>query len=173
MIRFFFGDIISVEGEFQRAGGDSGFEERAVAWLRTEEGIDVFLEAGGKRDYFVFELEIWGTDGKIVIGNGYERLYLKKKSRLYRGFKDLGEVKFPAFKRNNCFRELYREAGKIMEGGSARPVSDIMDGYRALEAIHAVYLSSHRKRKKIDLPLDPKSVNIRKIFNFRQVRDPK
>jgi len=48
IIRYFFGDISWVKGEIQR-NKPVGFENRAVAWMRTESGVDVFLEAGGSR----------------------------------------------------------------------------------------------------------------------------
>jgi predicted dehydrogenase len=167
MVRFLFGDIVSVEGEFQRAGRSTGFEDRACAWLKTERGVDVFLEAGGGRNYFVFELEISGTLGKIVIGNGYESLHINRTSRLYSGFRDIAETAFPAYRKNNCFRELYREAKSTLERGSMPAVSTASDGCRALEAIHAIYLSSHLNRKIIKLPPGPREVDLKKIFNIK------
>jgi predicted dehydrogenase len=165
MVRYLFGDIATVQGEFRRALRKNGFEDGACAWLTTEGGVDVFLEAGGPREYFVFELEISGTRGKIVIGNGYERLYAPRASRFYTGFRDIDETSFPSFRKNNCFRELYREAKKALSGkGSISSTGQ--DGYRALEAIHAVYLSSRLKRKTLALPLAPGSVNLKKIFNL-------
>ena len=152
MLRFLFGEIATVQGEFRRAGRRTGFEDGACAWLKTAGGVDIFLEAGGPREYFMFELEISGTLGKIVIGNGYERLYSARPSRYYTGFRDIGEAPFPAFRRNNCFRELYREA-KRARSGRERITSTGPDGYRALEVIHAIYLSSHLKQENA-LPPD-------------------
>ncbi len=166
MIRYLFGEIVIVEGEFQRTGRFRGFEDRASAWLKTAGGIDVFLEAGGSRNYFVFELEISGAFGKIVIGNGYESLLLGKKSRHYTGFRDLADVPFPHYRNRSCFTELYREAKKALAG--KEPITSTADdGYRALEVIHAVYLSAHLNRKAISLPVAPQSINIKKIFNLK------
>jgi predicted dehydrogenase len=166
IIRFFFGDIITVQGEFTRFSRSSGFEDSSSAWLQSTDGVNIFLEAGGGRKYFQFELEIWGTDGKIVIGNGYNRLFLKKKSVLYTGFNDISEVKFPAIRQKNCFTELYKSASLILEGKDIAETSGIEDGYKALEIIHAVYYSSHLGRKKVQLPLKPGSINLKKIFNL-------
>ena len=165
IIRFFFGDITSVQGEFQRGARKSGYEDRAVAWMKTESGIDVFLEAGGARRFFMFDLDISGTEGRIVIGNGYQRLYRSGKSRLYAGFRDLAETPFPKIRAGNCFKDLYRQARAHLSGKGGDITSSGTDGYLALEAIHAVYCSSHRG-KKIDLPLDPAKVDIRKIFSL-------
>jgi predicted dehydrogenase len=166
MLRYLFGDITAVQGSFQRSGRTSGFEDRAAAWINTGDGIDIFLEAGGNRNYFVFELEISGTEGKILIGNGYEKLYLGLPSRLYTGFRDIVEKPFPAFKKNNCFEELYREARRSLKG-NAVIASDGNDGYRALEIIHAAYLSSYLGGKKICLPVNPRRINLKKIFDLR------
>ena len=166
IIRFFFGDITKVQGEFNRFTRTSGFEDSASAWLQSKSGINIFMEAGGGRKYFQFELEIWGTEGKILIGNGYNRLFVKKKSVLYTGFSDLTETKFPAIKQKNCFTELYKSASSILKGKNVEEISGIDDGYKALEIIHAVYYSSHMGRKTVELPVKPGSINLKKIFSL-------
>ncbi len=167
IIRFFFGEIIEVRGEFTRLSRSSGFEDSASAWLKSKSGINIFLEAGGGRKYFQFELEIWGSEGKIIIGNGCNRLFIKKKSALYTGFNDLVEVKFPAYKNINCFSGLYRSAANILKGIDEPEISSIDDGYKALEIVHAVYYSSHRGGERIQLPVKQGLINLKKIFNLR------
>ncbi len=165
ILRFFFGDISCVHGEFQRFSRDHGYEDRAVAWLKMNSGIDVFLEAGGKRKYFLFDLDISATEGRIVIGNGYQRLYKNVESRFYTGFQDLEERPFPKTGRKNCFTALYRETKNLLWKKSSEITSTGMDGYLALETIHAVYYSSETG-KKVDLPLKPDKVDIRAIFGL-------
>ena len=166
IIRFFFGDIVSVQGEFKRYSRSSGFEDSASAWLQSKGGVDIFLESGGGRKYFQFELEIWGSDGKILIGNGCNKLFMKAKSKLYTGFNDLHETEFPAINQKNCFTELYKSAASMLKGKTAASISSIDDGYKALEIIHAIYYSSHHGRKKIELPINPDLINLKKIFGL-------
>ncbi len=166
MFRFLFGDFRWVEGEFSRSGRERGFEDRAVAWIKTNSGIDIILEAGGGRNYFVFEIIISGTKGRLVIGNGYQKLYLNRKSRLYSGFRDLGSRSFPRAGRTNCFRTEYLEVKRIFASGEGEICSGGLDGYRALEAVYAVYLSSHLGKKKVELPLNPNIINLKKIFSL-------
>lgn len=168
IVRFFFGDITSVQGEFHREDRKKGFEDRATAWMTARGGIDVFIEAGGNRNYFVFELEISGTLGKIVIGNGYELLYRTEKSRHYTGFRDLSLKKFPPYSRRSCFTTEYIEAKKLLRGTPAAITSGGRDGYRALEAIHAIYLSASLHRKIIELPVNPDTIDIQGIFGLTQ-----
>ncbi|MDY6936012.1 MAG: Gfo/Idh/MocA family oxidoreductase [Spirochaetota bacterium] len=165
IIRYFFGEIKSALGEIDRDNRDCGFEDRATAWLKTERGIDIFLEAGGSRDYFVFELNISGTKGKIVIGNGYERIYINRKSRLYSGFRDLSEKPFSKTKGINYFKREYLEVKKTLNRNNIEITSSGLDGYKAMEAIHAIYLSSYLNSKRMELPIRPET-NIKKIFNL-------
>ncbi|MCP4134364.1 MAG: Gfo/Idh/MocA family oxidoreductase [bacterium] len=167
IIRFFFGEIVSVQGEFSRNSRKSGFEDKAAAWLKTGSGIDIFLEAGGNRKYFVFELEISGAEGKIIIGNGYEKLYLTRKSKFYTGFRDLESRPFPRYKQENCFKNLYAEAKSLLQGKDIPITSTGMDGYKALETIHAIYHSALHNGKKITLPINPGLINLKKIFNLK------
>ena len=166
IIRYLFGDIDSVIGEIQRINRTHGYEDRATAWLKTESGIDVFLEAGGNRDFFLFELEIIGTKGKIVIGNGYEKLFLNRCSKFYTGFRDLDERTFPDANGVNCFEREYLEAKNTLNGNKTKIISSGNDGYKAMEVVHAIYLSSHLNGKRITLPIKPSKVDLQKIFNL-------
>lgn len=166
ILRFFFGDFKSVRGDFSRFSRESGFEDYATAWLQADSGINVFLEAGGGRKYFLFEVDIWGTEGRIIIGNGYNRLYKNEVSQYYSGFRDLNEKEFPSFRINNCFTELYKNVKLALYRKNFINNSTISDGYRALELVHAVYLSAHKKGKELNLPLNENSVNLSKIFNL-------
>lgn len=166
IIRFFFGEIKSVSGEFQRYGRKKGYEDRALAWLKSSKKIDIILETGGKRDYFAFDLQISGTKGKITIGNGYEKIYKTRKSQFYTGFKDLKEQSFPLSGGINCFKQLYKETQSLLQGKSASITSGGIDGYKSLEIIYAIYLSSFFNGKKVELPLKPDTLDTREIFNI-------
>lgn len=166
IIRFFFGDIKTVTGEFQRIRRKKGFEDRALAWLKTSKNIDIILEAGGNREYFAFDLQISGTRGKITIGNGYENIYYTEKSQFYTGFKDLKQQPFPNSNRINCFEQIYKEAKLLLQGKSVSITSGGIDGYKSLEIIHAIYFSSFFNGKKIELPVKPDTIDIEEIFNL-------
>jgi predicted dehydrogenase len=167
LVRFLAGDFRWVRGSFERLDKrKSGFENRATGWYRLKNGADFFIEAGGGYDYFQFEVDLTGTLGRLVAGNGYQRLYLARSSRYYTGFRDLVEVPFPEYDSRNCFTELYREAGRILQDGSTRPQSDLAQGYADLEAIHGLYLSAYLGRE-VGFPVTPRKVRLDKIFNMK------
>ncbi|HEY1406473.1 MAG TPA: Gfo/Idh/MocA family oxidoreductase [Spirochaetota bacterium] len=161
IISYFAGRIVHVDGRFKRNSRTTGYEDHAWALLETETGIPAHIAVGGGMHYFGFGVEVFGSEGKIEIGNGYNRLYRAKKSRFYKGFFDLSEVRFPSVK-GNCFTELYREAKKIVHDDKLLPSSSGEDGLAALETVHAVYLSAH-KRREVTIP-SGKDINIKKIF---------
>jgi predicted dehydrogenase len=167
ILRFFFGDITQVRGKFQRESRHTGFEDIAYAWLETLSGINIFMQVGGPKNYFGLQLEIFGTCGQITIGNGINKLYVSSKSKFYQGFNDLCEVNFPKINSGNCFTNMYKEVKNILYKKADTVTSSLYDGYKALEIVHSIYLSSYNKGNLIKLPLSPSSVNLNKIFSIR------
>lgn len=165
ILRYFFGEITTVRGAIQRDNREKGFEDSAIAWLKTAEDVNIFLEAGGSRKYFAFEIIVSGTEGKLIIGNGYEKLYTTGTSQFYKGFRDLKNKKFPAFNSTNYFTNLYKEAIAHLNSSKEDITSAGIDGYKTLEIIHSIYLSAHNNGKDISLPLN-KKINLKKIFEI-------
>lgn len=141
IIHYLFGDIIQVQGYTQRYSDNSLYEDYAIAHCITNSDVHVTLEAGGHRDYFMFELQILGTNGKIVIGNGYLYLYKPAKSKLYTGFKDLTSKSVTLKGKPDYFVKLYKEAKKCLHTPT-HLTSSGYDAYKALEVIQAIYRSS-------------------------------
>ena len=151
LIRYLFGDIVSVAGEFDRAGGrKSGFEDRAAAWLKTRGGIDVFLEAGGSREYFVFELSISGTKERLSRETDTSRCTPRVRRGIYR-FRDPWSACFRVIDAPTSSRTSI-EAGRLLSGEDGPVSSTGTDGYRAIEAIHATH-SAAKGRKLLNYPL--------------------
>ncbi len=165
IILFFFGNCSELTGSFTRENRSKGFEDTAHSWLVLNNGVNVFIESGGCKKYFSFEIDITGTEGRIQIGNGFNRLFLTKKSGLYEGFRDLEEVPFPLEEDSNCFINLYEEVKSLLEGKRIEQKSSLNDAYHSMEIIHGIYYSSW-KNKKIHLPINPKKIKLKKIFNL-------
>ncbi len=126
-------------------------EDSILAMLHLKNDISCLIEAGGRRQYFSFDLEIYGSLGKIIIGNGVHKWYKPKKSRYYSGFNDLVELPFPDFNRQPQFLNQIDAVVDYLDNGN-KPKSLAEDGYKALETIFALYQSAI-KAKKIYLPL--------------------
>lgn len=137
---FLFGRVKTVTGFIPAGGKDTVF-----AFLEFAGGVRLFLEAGGERDYFNFELDIQGTGGRIRAGNECRELYAAKKSRQYEHFRELEKVPFPALKKENPFNSLYREAVELLEGKKKIPSSSGLDGLRTMRLLEKISESRGRK----------------------------
>jgi predicted dehydrogenase len=117
-------------------------KEVITAVMKLVNGANVFVEAGGMRKYFSFELDLQGTDGRILIGNTHFRIFKKRKSRHYSGFFDLAELPLPKYVRKNYFTAEAEEIVRRVKGRPRGPFpSSGRDGLLALQVIEAVFAS--------------------------------
>ncbi len=110
-------------------------KDTAYGIIEFRNGIILFLEAGGDRKYFNFELDIQGTEGRIIVGNEYLELWKRKKSPRYTGFFELEQQKFPKFPDKNQFIEEYKEVTALLDGKIKIPTSSGDDGMKTIELI--------------------------------------
>ncbi|MCX8124289.1 MAG: Gfo/Idh/MocA family oxidoreductase [Spirochaetes bacterium] len=141
IVQYLFGSIVQVQGNTTQYAKTSIYEDYAIAHCITSSGIHVILEASGYRDYFMFELQIFGTRGKIVIGNGYLYVFKPEKSKFYTGFNDLVCRPLTPAGKPDYFTRLYKEVKKCLKH-THEVKSSGYDGYSTLEVIHAIYLSA-------------------------------
>jgi predicted dehydrogenase len=154
IIRYLLGDYRWVEAEVTRSDRRLEIEDRAVCWFEMKNGVKGLLESGGGRNYFHFELDIHGSDGRIQIGNGIARYFKADTSRQYEGFRDLilqdGFV--PVTHQEMTGVRQIKELIAAIENNSPL-ISTGEDAYRALEFIFAAYHSGAERGKRISLPL--------------------
>ena len=149
LLLFFAGPVAWVSGHETRPGGKKYIEETASAMLGFKNGAIGFIEGGGARKYFNFELDIQGTEGRLLIGNSGRELYITKKSQRFTGFQELEKVPFPEPKKcESPFIGGAREMIRTLRTSKAG-VSTGKDGLRALEIISAVYQSAQQKGKRV------------------------
>ena len=149
LLLFFAGPVVWVSGHETRPGGKKYIEESASAMLGFKSGAIGFIEGGGARKYFNFELDIQGSEGRILIGNAGREIYITKKSRRFTNFKELEKIPFPEPKKyESPFIGGAREMLRALRTGKTG-ISTGEDGLRALEIIYAVYQSAQQKGKRV------------------------
>ncbi|MBT3923969.1 MAG: Gfo/Idh/MocA family oxidoreductase [Nitrospina sp.] len=151
ILLYFGGPVSWVSGHEIRPGGKKFIEETASAMLGFKNGAIGFIEGGGARKYFNFELDIQGSEGRLLIGNSGQELYVTKKSSRFTDFHELEKIPFPQPKKyESPFTGGAREILKAIRTGKPG-VSTGADGLSALEIITAVYQSAQQKGKRIDV----------------------
>ena len=106
-----------------------------------------FIEGGGARKYFNFELDIQGSEGRLLIGNAGRELYVTQKSKRFKGFKELEKIPFPKPKRYESpfiggAREMVKSIRKPGESTGE-------DALKTLETIYTIYKSAQQKGKRL------------------------
>ena len=150
LMNFFCGRAEWVIGSVKRAHGSEKIEHTAYGMASFPHDVMAFIEGGGRRKYFTFELEIQGTNGVIGVGNSPPALWRAESSRRFFGFRELTEDLFPAYEPNNGFVAAFEGLIREMEGGE-KSLSTGRDGRAALEFILALYESSKQGGIKINL----------------------
>ncbi|MCB1326398.1 MAG: Gfo/Idh/MocA family oxidoreductase [Spirochaetales bacterium] len=100
-----------------------------------------FLEAGGRRAHFEFEMVLDCERGRIEIGNGGLRVFRTAASRRYKGFRELRPVRVrhaPPGPWLNLYREVRRETrrGRPSERDFVREEERITT--RPLDSLHGI-----------------------------------
>ncbi len=149
LLLFFGGPVAWVSGQERRPGGRRYVEETACALLQFQNGAVGFIEGGGARRYFNFELDIQGSEGRLLIGNGGQALFLTRRSRRFTGFQELEPVPFPRPKRyESPFTGAVRDLVRCVRRGVPSESSG-EDGLRALQLILAVYQSAQNGGRRV------------------------
>ncbi len=151
LLLYFGGPIDWVSGHEIRPHGKNHIEETACGLLRFKSGALGFIEGGGARSYFNFELDIQGSEGRLLIGNDGRELHLAKKSKRFTGFTELKQVPFPEPKKN--ISPFVGGAQDMVAGirRGKKPASSGKDALKALKVILSIYRSAQNKGQRIKL----------------------
>lgn len=153
LLRFFAGEPEWVSAYEERPNGPEYIENTVFGLIRFLKGTRAFIEGGGCRNYFNFELDLQGTDGRIIIGNGARKLYITKESNRFYGFKELERIQLPEPDENaNPYVSGVKDLIRCIETG-CKSISSGEDGKKALEIILALYESAKNKGERVFLPL--------------------
>lgn len=157
MIRFFGGEPDWVFGHIERRTEGIYVEDIATAFIHLKSGAHASIEGGGIRNYFNFELDVQGSQGRILIGNGAMGMWVANKSPHYLGFMELEQKPFPRAKNGgNPWVLQVEDMICCLENGH-ESISSGYEGRAALELVMGVYESARLGGIKVPFPL-----NIRK-----------
>lgn len=120
---------------------EKGIVRNFSAHYSTTEIPEITIKMSGRSKFFEFRIEILGTLGKIIVGNGIAEFSLRKESKLYSGFYSLTrqKVKFP--KKTGYFSGMIQNAVDFLNGESelVSPLEDAIADLKILEEIKASF----------------------------------
>jgi predicted dehydrogenase len=147
LLLYFGGPIEWVSGHETRPKGKRYIEETACAMIGFQNKATGFIEGGGARKYFNFELDIQGSEGRLLIGNAGRELYVTQKSKRFKGFQELEKTPFPEPK--NYETPFIGGAREMVKSIRKPGNSTGEDALKALETIYTIYKSAQQKGKRL------------------------
>ncbi len=134
--------------------GDENGDGDSVATIKMASGAYAHVDAVGK-DYFLFELDVLGSQGRVRIGNnGVLELFESAESPHYDGFFELRRAAFPSPPpgETNPYVLAVEELVDVIEhGGDSSSTPE--DARAALELALAMFESGRRGGDRVTLPL--------------------
>ncbi len=154
-------DPINIQAQIKFPNNGAKVEQNVQCFMNYSDQINVFLDCSD-RDYFHFEIDLQGDKGRITIGNGIHRYYIKAESSYYENFNSLKEKKFPEYKDTPFFSVLtesivrYLKTGEIPESSGTHA----LNSFRQIMAIYKAGVTG----KTIEYPAKMNSHPFDKIF---------
>lgn len=161
LLRFFFGDA-------QWVWSNPILRHRAQdpvidGYIYFNSGFGCFLHGLDVKAYLIFEIDIYGTKGRLRIKNsGFDsQAWIAADSPRFSGYKELKEVN-SLFKNGykNVLKNALRDIFDCIKNKN-EPFSSGRDGVKALELICALRGSLRRNGKTITLPLKNRNITIK------------
>lgn len=121
----------------------------------------VFIN-GLNKNYFIFELDIIGSNGRIRIGNQLLEYYLPTKSKYHSGFIELEKTDFPVIEPKLNPWLIIKEDLKNAIHKNTQTSSPGLEAIQSMEIGIALMISSN-KNKPVQLPLKNKAYQHIKI----------
>lgn len=157
LMRYFFGDIEWVIGQYSIAKSHNEYDPNIDGLLKFKGGVLASIHALDVKDYLIFEQDVLGTNGRLkLLNSGYEMEYYKiSASKYFNGYKELEKSTIPF--------EIPSEREPMVGGVNhlidcvekgTEPVSSGQDGLDTLEGILALVKSAESESKKVYLPLE-------------------
>ena len=168
VMRFFFGDVLSVRGTpdpaaLADAAGRFAADVGGSGTIQFEDGV-IGIVNGRAKNYFVFEFEILGSDGMIRLGNTTPLSLFRAVPASYAtGFTDLAPASLPevvarvngASRRGGPVADLLRGLTQNLQS-----TNSVVEGLKALEVALAFHESFRAHGAEIPLPLAKSALKI-------------
>lgn len=162
-VKFLLGDIepSDIYAQIKFAENGAKVEQNLQCIMNYQDGLCVFIDCSD-RDYFHFEIDIQGDKGRITIGNGIQKYYIKAESPYYENFNSLIEKPFPEYNKVPFFEVLIDSIVKYLKTGEI-PESTGDIALSSFKQVMAIYKSAVLN-KRITYPVKISHHPFDKVF---------
>ncbi len=162
-LRFLLNEIdpLSIKAQIKFPNNGAKVEQNVQCFMNYPNEVTVFLDCSD-RDYFHFEIDLQGDKGRITIGNGIHRYYIKAESSYYENFNSLKDKQFPDFDSKPFFSVLMESIVRYLKTGEI-PESSGVHALNAFKQIMAIYKAGVLG-EVLEYPIEIESHPFKKIF---------
>jgi len=158
LLRMLFGEIINISAWLNDSGDI--IDPKMDGYIKFQNHVSVTLQSLDIEDYLVFELDIYGSKGRLRIeNNGFNISFWKSdESQNYNNVNELNlsQVPFDYNFKPEMFKNAIIDIVNCLNTGN-RPKCIGEDGLKALEIISAFHQSVKLNNQNITIPLKEKS----------------
>jgi len=154
-------DPLDINAQFKKPSTNIKVEQNIQCMMNYSDDLHIFFDCSD-RDYFHFELDLQGDKGRIIIGNGVHRYFIKTESPYYEGFNSLIEKSFPDYSLTPFFVNITESMVKFLKTGEL-PESTGEQALNTLKVIMAIYKSA-ATGKKLSYPVKISGHPFEKVF---------
>jgi len=161
VLRMLFGDVVNVCSWYK--DDIKKDDPNMDGYLKFPNGVTVTLQSLDVNYYTLFEIDIYGTKGRLRIqDNGFKVSYWESKESIkYLGYNELFEGAPPV---NVLQKTIMKNAVQNIVDtldSNAIPACTGEDGVKALEIICAFHLSARESNKTVSVPLSKRNLMIK------------
>lgn len=163
VLRFFFGDVLWVQGRHSSNSSPNPKDPNIDGWLYFQDGFSAAVQACDVKNYLIFEINILGTKGRLrVMSSGFDIQFEHvAQSKYFTGYRELFPAK-PPVDATGPRQPMLGGVAHILdclEHGTS-PLSSGLDGRRALEIICGLHESAAAGGSRVSLPLESSSIEV-------------
>jgi len=153
LIRFLFGDIKAVKGEFSQNISNNTADPNIDGLIICENGVKCSIHALNVKNYGILELDILGSNARIRLNLAKSTLeYFEINSKKGLVYKELIEKPLKTPPRKDAIVLGLESLLKSIQNNS-EPMCNGNDGYYSLEATLAIIRSARNNSVLVNLPL--------------------
>ncbi len=151
---------------------DPGHPDPGVSgWIRFSGDILCAVNATGKREDLIFEIDIIGSDGRLRISGNGEKLerFSFAESRRYSGYRELKSTGTDTVPINDRFVEAIHDIVRVVEGKKAAVNCTGRDALYALAMSYAMLGSARKNGRPVKVDVGKREILLKQEIEVKRV----
>lgn len=165
LLRFFFGDVEWIYAVKSKNPSPNEKDSNFDGIIHFKNNLNCSIQALDVKKFLAFDLDIIGTEGRFrLTHSGFDYEYdTTQESRVFSGYRELSKSNTSPIDRDMKREPMLNGVKHLIDclKNNKTPISSGTDGIKSLELICAFHESARKNGKRIMLPLNKSSIEIK------------